>query len=290
MENTTPLVSIIVPCYKQSHLLDETLDSVMNQIFSNWECIIVNDGSPDNTEEVAKRWCDKDSRFSYIWKSNAGLPAARNTGIKESHGIYILVLDSDDVLHQDYLLKTVAVLEEKDKLGIVSCNRYFFREKKENIIYEHKPSGSSYRDLMFENILMPSSLYRKKCWEEVGGYDETMIKGFEDWEFWIAVTKRGWKFEIIDEFLFYYRKAEQSMLIDTLKYHRIDLLEFVMNKHQEIYLEHFNNTKTYLFFLTRLYRNSEIKYKYSLEYKLGKLIMKPFKLLGLFKSNTRAAS
>jgi glycosyltransferase involved in cell wall biosynthesis len=286
MENAKPLVSIIVPCFKQSHLLDETLQSVINQSFTDWECIIINDGSPDDTEQVAKKWCKKDNRFRYIWKENAGLPAARNTGVKESIGEYILALDSDDILHEEYLIKTVAILKQKNTLGIVSCYRYFFNGKKENIIYEHKPSGSTYRNLMFENILMPSSLYRKECWEQVGGYDETMTDGFEDWEFWVSITKRGWNFEIIDDFLFYYRKAEQSMLIDTLKYHRIDLLEFVMNKHQEIYLQNFNNTKSHLFFLTRLYRNSELKYKNSLEYKLGKLIIKPFKLIGFFKDKT----
>ena len=64
------LVSIIVPCYNQSHFLSETLQSVLNQTYIHWECIIVNDGSPDNTEAVAKIWCDKHSRISYIYKEN----------------------------------------------------------------------------------------------------------------------------------------------------------------------------------------------------------------------------
>lgn len=281
------IVSIIVPCYKQAQFLDETLQSVLNQVFINWECIIVNDGSPDNTEQIAQYWCEKDARFKYLSKVNAGLPAARNTGIKEAEGYLILPLDSDDILHEKYLSTLVPVLIKNKKLGIVSCNRYFFKENKENVVYEYKPIGTTYRDLMFENILMPSSLYRKECWKQVGGYDETMTKGFEDWEFWIAITKRGWNYQIIDKSLFYYRKAAQSMLIDTLKYHRIDLLEYVMNKHSEIYIENFNNSKSYLFFLTRLYRNSEIKYKNSLEYRIGKFILKPFQMLGFFKNKVK---
>ena len=157
------LVSIIVPCYKQAHYLREALQSVLEQSYSNWECIIVNDGSPDTTELVAKQWLEKDSRFHYLYKENGGLPSARNAGIKISTGEFILPLDADDILHPDYLKKTVPVLNKNNDLGVVSCYRYFFVKNKLNIIKEYKASGSNYRDLMFENKLMPSSLFRKKC-------------------------------------------------------------------------------------------------------------------------------
>lgn len=74
-------VSIIVPCYKQAEFLPETLDSVLSQTYSNWECIIVNDGSPDNTEEIAKIYQSKDTRIKYLFKNNEGIAIARNTGI-----------------------------------------------------------------------------------------------------------------------------------------------------------------------------------------------------------------
>lgn len=273
------LVSIIVPCYKQAHFLNETLQSVLAQSFEKWECIIVNDGSPDNTEAVAKSWCAKDERFHYIYKDNAGLPAARNTGVKESRGNYILALDSDDILHLDYLQKLIPRLVKNSKIGIVTCYRSFFTNSVDNIVYEHKAHGSTYRDFMFENVLMPSSLYRKECWNEVGGYDETMIKGFEDWEFWISITKRGWNYEVVEEPLFFYRKAKESMLIDTLKNHRNEVFQYIMTKHREIYVKDYDNTVRYLFFLINLYRSSEVKYKFSLEYKLGKLLLKPYRLL-----------
>ncbi|MFD0989563.1 glycosyltransferase family 2 protein [Mariniflexile jejuense] len=278
------LVSIIVPCFKQAHFLGEALQSVLNQSYTNWECIIVNDGSPDNTEEIAKIWCNKDDRISYINKKNGGLPNARNAGIQISNGNYIIVLDADDILHQDYILKTLPVLQSNKELAIVSSYRIFFTGNTSNIIKKYEASGSTYRDLMFENVLMPSSIYRKGCWKEVGGYDETMIKGFEDWEFWIAVLKKGWKYTFVEDYLFYYRKSEQSMLVDTLQYHRISNMEYVFEKHNDIYLKHFANTKSYLFFLINLYRNSEIKAKTSLEYKIGKVILSPLKYIkSLFK-------
>lgn len=274
-----PIVSIVVPCYKQAHFLNEALQSVFEQTFTDWECIIVNDGSPDNTAEIAQQWCAKDNRFIYLSKINGGLSSARNAGIKISKGEYILPLDSDDILHQDYLSRLVPVIKAELTLVIVSCYTQFFNKNKSNIVHELRPYGSSYLNFMFENNLVASSLFRKKSWEEVGGYDESMKKGFEDWEFWIAITENGLKYKIIEEFLFYYRKSESSMLMDTLKNHRIDVMKYVLTKHREIYIENYDNTIDHLFFQIKLYRNSEIKYKNSIEFKLGTMICKPFRLL-----------
>ena len=84
------LISIIVPCYNQAQYLDECLQSVLDQTYHNWECIIVNDGSPDNTEEFANKWTAKDSRFKYLLKTNGGLSSARNAGIETANGEWIL--------------------------------------------------------------------------------------------------------------------------------------------------------------------------------------------------------
>lgn len=273
------LVSIIVPCYKQAHFLNESLTSVLNQTYPYWECIIVNDGSPDNTEAIAKQWCSKDERFKYLHKENGGLSSARNAGIKISKGDFILPLDADDILHEDYIKKVFPVLKNNTHLGIVSSYRYFFTEKKNNIIKEYKASGSNYRDLMFENKLMPSSLYRKSCWDAVGGYDETMNKGFEDWEFWLNVTKRGWEFQFVEEFLFYYRKSKKSMLMDTINHHAEANMEYIFRKHKELYMKHFDNTTEVLFYYIKTNRLGKTKIKNSIEYKIGKLITKPFRII-----------
>jgi len=272
-----PIVSIVVPCYKQAHFLDEALQSVKEQTFINWECIIVNDGSPDATEEVAKKWCDLDNRFIYFYQLNGGLSSARNAGIKISKGKFILPLDSDDILHQDYLTKLVPILAADSTLAIVSCYTQFFSMNKENIVHELRPYGNSYLNFMFENNLVASSLFRRKSWEDVGGYDESMKKGFEDWEFWIAITKSGLKYRVVEEFLFFYRKSQHSMLIDTLKNHRITIMKYIFNKHKEIYIENYYNTIENLFFHMNLYRNSEMKYKNSIEFKLGSIICKPYR-------------
>lgn len=273
-------VSIIVPCFNHGHFLDETLSSVLQQSYEDWECIIVNDGSTDNTEEIANKWCEKDSRFKYIKKQNGGLSNARNTGIKMANADFILPVDADDIIHRDYLKKLLPILVKDKSLAIVSCYSKFFKNDISNVIYEFKPSGNTVGNLLFENNLIATSLFRKSCWVEVGGYDEKMKNGFEDWEFWVAITKSGWKYKIVEEFLFYYRKAKKSMLIDTLENHRISNLEYVMEKHKEFYKNNYDNTIKYLFFLINLYRQNDLKNKKSLQYKLAKIISNP---LSLFK-------
>ncbi len=276
------LVSIIVPCYNQAKYLEESLQSVLDQKYTNWECIIVNDGSPDNTEQVAKKWCEIDKRFQYLKKENGGLSSARNAGIKICNGEFILPLDADDIIHESFVSRLLPELNSNDSIDIVSCYSKFFFKKKENTVHELKPAGTTFHALLFENSLIATSLFRKKCWEEVGGYDEKMKKGFEDWEFWIALTKKGRGFKIVEEFLFYYRRTDESMLSDTLKNHRISNLKYVIEKHQEFYKENFDNTIKYLFFLLDNSHQNELKTKNSIEYKLAKIISKPFRIIQKF--------
>lgn len=274
-----PLVSIIVPCYKQAHYLDQSLQSILDQTYDNWECIIVNDGSPDDTEGIAFGWLQRDKRFDYLSQHNQGLSAARNTGIRQSKGEYILVLDADDILHEDFLKLTLQELENNRKISIVSCYRLFFREKIDDAFYSHEPKGENIDNLLFENILMPSSLFRRHIWQDVGGYDEQMKNGFEDWEFWVSALKNGGSFKIVPEHLFYYRKAKRSMLTDTLKHHQEDIRAYIFKKHSEVYTERFGRTIDYLTYLISKHRSKEVNLQNSLDYRLGRLMLKPFRLL-----------
>lgn len=273
------LVSIIVPCFKQAYFLKDSLQSVLDQSYINWECIIVNDGSPDNTAIVAHEWCAKDIRFKYVYQDNAGLSSARNTGIKYSMGEFILPLDADDVLHPDYLNKTVSVLRDHPAIGIVSCYSTFFSGTTNNIVNQLKPIGDNVTSLLFVNQLVATSLFRKMCWEQVGGYDEIMKKGFEDWDFWLSCTKQGWTYKIIPEFLFYYRKAKKSMLTNTIQHHAEEVKQFLFIKHKELYIRNFENCMEVLFFELKVQRTGHDTYKNSQEYKIGKLILQPYRWL-----------
>ena len=106
MENNK-IISVVIPCYNQAEFLPETLDSLIAQDYRDWEGIIVNDGSLDNTEEVALTYLKKDRRLKYIKKENGGLSSARNCGIEHASGEFILPLDSDDIIKPEYLSKAI---------------------------------------------------------------------------------------------------------------------------------------------------------------------------------------
>lgn len=286
MTDSQPKISIIVPCYKQAHYLDTSLKSVLDQSYDSWECVIVNDGSPDHTEAVAHKWCEKDARFNYLKKENGGLSSARNAGIAVAKGVYILPLDADDVLHPNYLKETISVFDTNKKVAIVGCYSIFFKENIDNVVMIHKPKGNNCRNLLYVNQLVATSLYKRQLWEEVGGYDESMKDGFEDWDFWLSVTKRGNEYAIVPQPLFYYRKASQSMLVDTIKTKAEKVKEYLILKHREIYIEDFDNCVRVFTHHLVTSRRKEQRLQQSLEYKIGKLILKPFKLLGLFKKKT----
>ena len=116
-----------------------------------------------------------------------------------------------------------------------------------------------------------------------------MIKGFEYCEFWLNVTKRGWEFQFVEEFLFYYRKAKKSMLVDTINNHAETNMEYIFRKHKEIYKTHFDNTAEVLFYYIKTHRLGKMEIKNSLEYKIGKVIMKPFKLVSLLFSKSKTS-
>ena len=202
----TPLVSVVVPCFKQSHFLSEALQSVLDQIYLNWECIIVNDGSPDNTEEIAAAWLKKDKRYKYLYQDNLGVSSARNTGISHSNGEYILPLDADDRISPEYIHEAVEAFLKSPELTVVYCQAEKFG--KESGRWDLAPF--SLHTMSRKNIIFCSALYRKKDWERVGGYDPHMSKGIEDWEFWIALLKNGEKAKRLDFTGFYYRVTNNS--------------------------------------------------------------------------------
>lgn len=128
-----PLVSIIIPTYNRAHLIGETLDSVLAQTYQNWECIVVDDGSTDDTDKVMAQYCEKDSRFQYHHRPKDRLPggnAARNYGFEVSRGEYINWFDSDDMMLPEFLnFKQKAF---SDEIYFVICSGYSVNENLKN--------------------------------------------------------------------------------------------------------------------------------------------------------------
>ncbi|MWB94507.1 glycosyltransferase [Flavobacterium sp. GA093] len=238
MPNQT-LISVIVPCYKQAQFLPETLQSVLSQTYTNWECIIVDDGSPDNTYEVAQEWCDKDERFKYLKKENGGLPSARNAGIKISHGSYILPLDSDDKIHSAYLENIIKAFSKNPEIELVTSRIQFFGASDDEL----KLPNYNYKKLLVRNCFVCSSAFKKSSWENAGGYDENM-KSFEDWEFWIRILNEKSQVYKIPELMFIYRKHNNGSLSNSFQKNPdfyFGLYDYVYEKHKEIYKKFFPN-------------------------------------------------
>ncbi len=234
------LVSIIVPCYNQSEYMDECLNSVLNQTYENWECIIVNDGSPDNTEEVALKWQSKDSRFIYLKKENGGLSSARNFGISNARGKYILPLDCDDKIGNNYTKNALKIFEHTSNIGIVYCKAVFFG----TINGKWKLPRFNKKYLLCANHIFCSAFFLKEDWSKIGGYDENMKQGWEDWEFWIRLLylldKTAYRLNYTG---FYYRRKDISMGNSVVedKEKKIQIHEYVYEKHKNIYIDTFGH-------------------------------------------------
>lgn len=124
--NRTPQVTIIVPCYNYGHYLPETLQSISLQDFDRWECIIVDDGSADNTSEVGQKWANEDGRFIYLRQNNAGLSAARNVGLRRARGKYVQFLDADDLIEPGKISLQIRLLESLSEDALVYSSFQYF--------------------------------------------------------------------------------------------------------------------------------------------------------------------
>ncbi len=231
-------VAVIIPCYNQAQFLPECLDSVLAQEFSDWVCMIVDDGSRDNTREIAKTFADQDARVRYIWQENRGLGAARNAGIRNSDSMYILPLDADDCLHPTYLQKTIAAIEAHPDVKLIYTGCRFFGVIEE----EMQIRKYSYQELLRGNIFPATALYRRRDYQNSPGYREDMLIGWEDWDFWLSLLGPEDRVYQVEETLFFYRRKEVSMIArleDESK--RRELRRQIFLNHREVYNRYFED-------------------------------------------------
>lgn len=212
-------VSIIIPCYKQAQFLPDAIESALNQTYKDIEVIVVNDGSPDNTSQVVRKY----PKVKLIEQQNKGLSAARNAGIKKSSGGWIVTLDADDKLHPDFIKKTIG------KNDIVSTRLETFG--RETRSWKSELSNPTYQDLLKKNHINCCSIFKKDCWTLTGGYDENMKEGFEDWAYWLDCAKAGFNITSINDTLFYYRKHNTPSMFDSAKQKHASIIKYMKTKH-----------------------------------------------------------
>jgi glycosyltransferase involved in cell wall biosynthesis len=194
-----PLVSVVVPCHGHAVVLREALQSIAAQTHRPLEIVVVDDADPDGARVAATA---REFGAGYIRHDVPRLAAAaRNDGIATTTGRYVLPVDADDVLAPTYVAKAVAALEADPEAGVAYCILQAFGT--ESWIFGHAV-GWTLADLLADNRIGPGSLFRRRCWEEVGGYADD-VPGYEDWDLWLAIAARGWRFVQIPEFLYFYR-------------------------------------------------------------------------------------
>ncbi len=267
--NGCPKVSIIVPCFNQGAYISETLDSVLSQSFTDFECIVVDDGSTDNSKDIAQEYCKKDIRIKYLRQKNAGVSAARNNGVAHSSGRFILPLDADDLIAPSYIEKAVSEFEKNPKLKLVYCNAKKFGAVKEDWRLE----PYDYNKLLWtENLIFVSGVYKRKDFKKTSGYNVKMKLGMEDWDFYLSLLRPNDKVCCLDEFLFFYRIKNESRSVTATKTENKKII------YRQIYENHLELYKPFmqdLVYLHNLANKCEIV-ENSESYKIGHFLVELF--------------
>lgn len=219
------LVTIIIPCYQQARYLPESVASVQRQTHSNWECIIVNDGSVDNTQEVAERLAQSDSRIRCVQQPNSGLSAARNRGLEDTSGRYVQFLDADDTIRDNKLELQLASIPDTSRL-VVSYTDYICYSESADV---QIPESYSNPRLDTANPLLDlarrfgrslgipvhSFLFDARAFTEHGVRFDPELTGWEDFACWLRVLRLDPVVVKVDEQLALYRWHQASMCRDA---------------------------------------------------------------------------
>lgn len=289
------LITIIVPCYNQAQYLPEALESVLNQSYQNWECIIVNDGSPDNTEDVAQEWCKKDNRFKYLKKENGGLSSARNAGLNIAKGEFIQFLDSDDLIESDKFIESLLLFDGNPSLSIVVSDFSLVKDYENTKL---SPFCILNQNLLnFESILylwdidfsipIHCAIFNKKYISDLS-FEEN-LRAKEDWLMWLKVFNENPQTTFLNKRLAVYRKHCSSMTNN---------FKFMNENNSKIYkyiipmLNEENRLRFLLNELSKQFNKSQrlhnqigLLYK-SKSYILGNKIVKFINMFNIFRSNS----
>jgi glycosyltransferase involved in cell wall biosynthesis len=227
-----PAVSVVIPCYNQAEFLGDAVESVVGQSFTDWEVVIVDDGSPDRTAEVAEGLARRhpDRHIRIVRQQNSGPARARNAGIEQARGSYVLPLDADDRIAPEMLARTHALLEERPDVSIAYTDCRCFGAEDSVVAAGSFDAWT----LPTHNQLGYCALYRREVWEGVGGYNPNMSHGFEDWDFWVGALEHGFTAVRIPEPLFLYRVREGTRTADA-EAHRSELRSQIRLNHPALY-------------------------------------------------------
>ena len=226
-----PLVSVIVPLYNAAPFIGEALESIIASTYRPLEVVVVDDGSTDESLNVAQTFAERHPEVMVLHQVNAGVSAARNHAIRASRGEYILPVDADDKISPYFIEHAVAAMT--NGVSVVGCKAEFFGSRKG----EWKLPEFSHALLARKNMIPITSLFRKKEWEQVGGFCEEEIYR-EDWNFWLSIIELGGTYVRLDETGFYYRvlPASRRKKAKSQKHAIVDAINRLHPAYMEKYL------------------------------------------------------
>jgi len=283
-------ISVIIPCYNQGEFLVSTLDSVLCQSYQLWECIIVNDGSSDGTEQIAKSYCKKDNRFIYLNKNNGGLSSARNAGIEIADGDYIQFLDSDDIIDsQKFEIQINCIKQENVDVFVSDYNLFIgnLNNQFENE-FSIKPylltlDGFLYHWINLDFVIaIHAGLFKRDFLYKNKIRFNEQVNALEDWIFWCTLVNENAVFCHQPLKLAHYRVQSRSMTNDLSRMriafiNAAFIVEDLLTGSKR--LEFKNKISEILInLLSKTFVESELAQKAnSTEYKLGLFLIYPFR-------------
>jgi glycosyltransferase involved in cell wall biosynthesis len=266
-------VTVIIPCYNDGQYIMQAVQSIYNQTVLPESIIIVDDGSNNQTQAILKKI--NHPLITIIRQENQGVSVARNSAIALAKTEFIVNLDADDYYEPTFIEKALLILVKNKNIGMVSSYYRTMNDTNQGKLF--KPLGGTITDFIVINNSSSNAMFRKICWETIGGFDEKMRAGYEDWEFWIAITKNNWSMRIIPEILSHYRIKKSSRDRTALINHDFELRQYIFNKHKEVYLSNFEFYSSELLRQNSLLRTSVKNAKESLEFRIGETILAPFR-------------
>ena len=219
-----PLISIIIPCYNQSHYLIDSVNSIVAQTYTHWECILVNDGSTDNTYAVANDLSKRDSRIHVIHQRNKGLSGARNRGLDEAQGQFVQFLDADDVIYPEKLkIQITSLLAINNRVALAYSDYRNCPENNihETIIHSSNPPARFVMELPVYDmaarwetkmsIPVHCFLFNNYFFKELNIRFDENLPNHEDWDCWMQILKHNPTVVVTPEVLAVYRLTTNSM-------------------------------------------------------------------------------
>lgn len=259
-----PTFSIIITFYNQKHLFEETLNSVLSQEQNGYEVIVINDGSKEEDSNWLRNFVDSIDVVRVIDQENTGPGSARNNGINNAKGEYLIFLDGDDLMAKGCLLAFKKAIKSNSNSDVLIGDCEYFGARSE-VKRQYVPTFPQL--LAYNNIIICAAIKNNFLGDL--RFEPSMDRiGLEDWELWISILKKGAKFEHIAQVLFKIRVAENSRTTNTANQKKAEAFEIIYSKHASLAREHIEQL---------LLENKQLYG--GLNTRIGDIILSPYRLL-----------